>query len=736
MSSSDLIIEIKALSKTYKSFATPLARFKQLFWGVRRCYYKTYTALKSVDLEIGKGEVVGIVGKNGAGKSTLLQLICGTLSPTSGSIRITGKISALLELGAGFNPEFTGRENIHLAAALMGLAKQDVVALEHEIIDFAGIESFIDQPVKTYSSGMFVRLAFAVATSVNPDILVIDEALSVGDGEFAKKSFDRIMALRDQGKTILFCSHSLYQIEQICNRVIWIDKGEVKAQGNPANVLKEYQGYLDSLNQSEAHSAGGAVNSELQTNEARFVSVNITNASSENAELIFESQVDDLIINVTFKASEQVVPPGVAIVINDENGQLVTSVGSWVDGIQPNKLGAGSYQLTLRFPNLPLLKGLYKISVMLFCDRGLFVYDEINEAAYIRVVQKGSELGLVSLPRVWNDALDALESSKPSVLPEQDNEILIRYANENDELLLLSLFKRCFDVTISKSLWRWKYSSSIHRCVVAQQGANLVGFFGVMPRDSKIFGASSKTAQICDVMLDPKLDNGLAKAKLFKRIKEHFTQNYVGERYEFPFAFGFPTERAQELGEKLKTYTRIDSLARLEWNTCLMNRRALGCRTFDRSDFAYLDRVWNKTHPDLKDLAVNVKDAEWLAHRYLDRPDSEYDCLLFYTRFSGEPIGVAVTRLSDDGSVELMDLIAPKAYLDEVLSHLMHVKMHQGVSLVFAIVSGSVSNTLQASGCTSQRLPLSIPGDELKDNSDPLVLKGKWWLWGGDTDSR
>ena len=198
-------IEAAGLGKCYDLFENPSDRLKQLLWGGLKNFSRQFWALQDVNLQIGHGEVVGLVGRNGAGKSTLLQMLCGTLPHTSGSLKVNGRVAALLELGAGFNPEFTGIENVYMNGALMGLTHAQVQEKLPEILAFADIGDFVHQPVKTYSSGMFMRLAFAVATSVEPDILVIDEALSVGDGAFARKSFDRIMRLKEAGKTILFC---------------------------------------------------------------------------------------------------------------------------------------------------------------------------------------------------------------------------------------------------------------------------------------------------------------------------------------------------------------------------------------------------------------------------------------------------------------------------------------------------------------------------------------------------
>ena len=204
---SDIAIVAEQLGKHYRIYAQAIDRLKQFIWGHRRQYFREFNALTNASFSLKKGEVLGVIGQNGAGKSTLLQLIAGTLTPSQGTLQVNGRVAALLELGAGFNPEFTGAQNIKMYGMLMGLSEQEVEERFDEIVAFSGIEAFIDQPVKTYSSGMFVRLAFSIATSVDPDILIIDEALSVGDGAFARKSFDRIMSLREKGVTIIFCSH-------------------------------------------------------------------------------------------------------------------------------------------------------------------------------------------------------------------------------------------------------------------------------------------------------------------------------------------------------------------------------------------------------------------------------------------------------------------------------------------------------------------------------------------------
>jgi lipopolysaccharide transport system ATP-binding protein len=207
-------------------------------------WFRQFEALKNINLTIRKGETLGVVGRNGSGKSTLLQLICGTLTPSAGEVQVHGRIAALLELGAGFNPEFTGRENVLLYGTVLGLSRQQVEDRFDEIVAFADIGDFIDQPVKCYSSGMYVRLAFAVAINVTPDILIVDEALSVGDEAFQRKCFARINRIRDDGATVLFVSHSASTVIELCDRAILLDQGELLTQGSPKYVVSRYHKML------------------------------------------------------------------------------------------------------------------------------------------------------------------------------------------------------------------------------------------------------------------------------------------------------------------------------------------------------------------------------------------------------------------------------------------------------------------------------------------------------------
>lgn len=232
-------IEIENLSKTYLVYSKPMDRLLQYLNDSTKRYTE-FKALKSLSMKIKPGTTVGIVGRNGSGKSTLLQMIAGTLTPTEGTIKVDGRVSALLELGAGFNPEYTGRENVYLNASILGLPNHIVEERFDDLLAFSEIGEFIDRPVKTYSSGMFVRLAFSVVTITNPEIIIIDEALSVGDEKFQRKCYNYLESLKERGCTILFVSHSMKTVEQLCDYAYLLDKGELIGEGEPKKIIDQY----------------------------------------------------------------------------------------------------------------------------------------------------------------------------------------------------------------------------------------------------------------------------------------------------------------------------------------------------------------------------------------------------------------------------------------------------------------------------------------------------------------
>ncbi len=398
MASDDFAIRAQGLNKCYELYEHPADRLKQMLMRGRRQYFREFWALRETSFELKKGQVMGLVGRNGAGKSTLLHLICGTLTPTSGIIEVRGRIAALLELGTGFNPEFTGRENVYLSAAIMGMSKAETDQNFESIVDFSGIRDFIDQPVKTYSSGMFVRLAFAVATSLDPDILVIDEALSVGDGAFARKSFDRIIAMKEAGKTILFCSHSMYHIESICDCAIWLESGSLMMKGPPGLVVSAYQSSLN-VSPSVANPASIVVVQSLP-NQARLTAVELRCEGQSGKEVFAHSGLSDLDVEVSFISDPALAAPTVGVTFDNADLRMVCSARSLESGVLLRE-SDGHGHVVVRFPKLPLLKGIYKISVYLMCERGLHIYDASTLQHTVAVAQTSLEQGIFQIPSEW-----------------------------------------------------------------------------------------------------------------------------------------------------------------------------------------------------------------------------------------------------------------------------------------------------------------------------------------------
>jgi lipopolysaccharide transport system ATP-binding protein len=394
-------IQIHELAKDYQQYSKPSDRLKQLLFGKRRQYFKNFHALKPISIDIKHGEVIGLVGQNGAGKSTLLQLISGTLNASSGSVHINGRIAALLELGSGFNPEFTGRENVFLNASVLGLTEKEIEEKFDSIVDFSGVGDFIDQPVKTYSSGMMVRLAFSVATSVEPDILIIDEALSVGDGAFARKSFDRIMELKDRGCTIIFCSHSLYQIEILCDRVVWLRKGEMVAVGTPDIVVPDYQSFLDSVSAVSNTQVTKELVSHHVSGSARIKLATVSIDGRTEQPLMARSLESQLSVSCQFEYDIKLPVPGVAVTISTQDGRIVGSVGTWNDQVEPKPISNGVAECHVDFPKIPMLKGMYRVGVYLYCEKGIHNYEWADPVSEFRVIQSDNEQGLIRLPHIW-----------------------------------------------------------------------------------------------------------------------------------------------------------------------------------------------------------------------------------------------------------------------------------------------------------------------------------------------
>jgi ABC-type polysaccharide/polyol phosphate transport system ATPase subunit len=374
----NIAVKVEKLTKIYKIYNKPLDRIKEALSPLRRKYYKDFYALKDVSFEIKQGEAVGIIGKNGSGKSTLLKIITGVISPTEvNSLIVNGTISALLELGAGFNPELTGLENIYLNGTIMGYTKKEIDEKVDDIISFADIGDFIYQPVKLYSSGMFVRLAFAVAINSNPDILIFDEALSVGDMRFQQKCFRKIEEFK-QHKTVIFVSHDLSIINKYCNRVIWLNDGTIFAEGNPEEISKQYQAFmmgsklskLETNNSVSAHKKQFSDDINLNNksldvlgdNKATILGVGIFDADiKEKLSLLLPGQRVNLVIRVKYNVPLE--NPIVGFTIKDRLGNIVTQSNTYVLDKHLEAARDGEicdYCFEFNVPNLT--RGLYSVS--------------------------------------------------------------------------------------------------------------------------------------------------------------------------------------------------------------------------------------------------------------------------------------------------------------------------------------------------------------------------------------
>lgn len=409
-------IEAKGLGKAYQTVSSPWQRLRSALSGRKVYGDDAFWALRDLSLEIPRGEVLGVIGRNGAGKSTLLQLLCGTVSPSTGSVRINGRIAALLELGAGFNPDFSGRDNVLLNGPLLGISREQLLERLDSIIEFSGIGHFIDHPVKTYSSGMFVRLAFSLATSVDPDILIIDEALSVGDGEFSRKSFDRIFAMKERGTTILFCSHALYQVEAFCTRVMWLNEGVLQAIGEPHEVVRQYDLFLagsgaaaSSEVKPTAEPAGDAPVTAQEPEAlvstpgyARIsrASVGVDGAWERN--LYIRPGESSLSIMIEFESDPMLPPPTAGVTIDLPSKMALTCSVARTDGLVLERDAQGRGVAIIDFPRIPLRKGQYHIGVYLGSENAVHIYDSALCIATLTVNDVLPEPGFVTLPHHWH----------------------------------------------------------------------------------------------------------------------------------------------------------------------------------------------------------------------------------------------------------------------------------------------------------------------------------------------
>ncbi|WP_435922667.1 ABC transporter ATP-binding protein [Paenibacillus sp. DYY-L-2] len=400
------IIEIHNVVKTYKLYEKPIDRLKEALSPTHKVYHKDFIALDGISFSIKKGDALGILGKNGSGKSTLLKLITGVLSPTSGTIQVNGKISAILELGAGFNAEYTGKENIYLNGLMMGLSRAEIEEKMDDIINFADIGDFIEQPVKIYSSGMFARLAFAVSINVEPDILIVDEALAVGDVRFQTKCIDKMKELKNNGTTILFVSHATEQVKRFCNKAIWLKDGEIQAIGESSEVADLYEDFMkynseQKLNE-EHHNAIGDPSIVQPVDIVKPENPDIlTTVTSVQLNKSNYQTFDELEVEIEYEVYEDIIDDlllGVAIYTPDR--EYIFGPNTHLEKIDiPNKFGR--HRVKYIIPRMPLLSGTYCIDVGLFNNEGIVCLHYRENVVDFNITNKYFSEGIVYMTHRW-----------------------------------------------------------------------------------------------------------------------------------------------------------------------------------------------------------------------------------------------------------------------------------------------------------------------------------------------
>ncbi len=395
-------LRLHDVGKEYRLYDSPRARLRALLTG--RATHRSHWALQGVSLELARGQCLGVVGHNGAGKSTLLKLICGTVQPTQGRVERHGRITAILELGAGFHPDFTGRQNLYFGGSLICIEHDQMARLEAQVLAFAEIGEAIDRPVKTYSSGMVVRLAFALVTAVEPDLLIIDEALAVGDQRFQKKCIERIEAFRANGCTILFCSHSPYHVRQLCDVALWLDHGRVMELGPTEPVIGAYEMHTRMLaapaasDEAKAAAAPAPPAAPAHGDDmAAILSVDVANLDGGDPPLLGST---DLVVTITVRGRGQ-ERPNIGFMIEQSHGVGITSLATHEDGAVPQPVSPGVWRSVLTFPELGLHSGQYVISAFLFDASGLVVYEQWFQFRHFRFVRPTLMPGLVRLPHRW-----------------------------------------------------------------------------------------------------------------------------------------------------------------------------------------------------------------------------------------------------------------------------------------------------------------------------------------------
>ena len=399
----DAAVRADRLSKTYRIYDSAGERLRELLFRAPR--HREFHALSDVSFTLGLGKALGLIGENGAGKSTLLKIVAGTTRATSGEIVRTGTVASILELGMGFHPEFTGRENARMNAALLGLTGSEIKRRLPEIRDFAELGEFFDRPVRTYSSGMALRLAFSVATHADAEVLIVDEALAVGDGYFQKKSIDRITEFHRRGGTLLFCSHALYYVALLCDEAIWLKNGRVAAAGAALPVVRQYEAFLQekeralahelSPEESAAEASGGAADGRRP---ARITDVLVHDGSGYPRTEFATGET--LAVDVEFETVDPSLAFHVRVGIDREDGVQTFAVDTRHEPWAP-LTGRGRHRLRLVVPELPVAQGDFRVYVYLGDEKALHVHDLRILKPGFRVASPDYVVGLLRPRHVW-----------------------------------------------------------------------------------------------------------------------------------------------------------------------------------------------------------------------------------------------------------------------------------------------------------------------------------------------
>lgn len=403
-------IEVRNVTKSYKVYYDKGSQLKERLLFRNRNRYENRRVLDDISFEVKKGEAIGLIGHNGCGKSTTLKLLTKIIYPDSGTISMRGRVSSLIELGAGFHSDMSGRENIYTNAAIFGLSRKEINERIDDIIAFSELEEYIDNPVRTYSSGMYMRLAFSVAINVDADILLIDEILAVGDVAFQAKCFNRLRDIKANGTTIVIVSHSLSQIEQICDRSIWIHEGYIKEDGLPRIVDSHYLEYMSEKaaekeenrtehEPDEAKSAGETKQDEKRWGSGEATIEKVTILDRNGLEKNKFSNKENISLRIDYKTKKNISDAVIGIAIYREDQTYIYGTNTLIDYSEPTKLNEEG-TIWLNIDNMPLVAGSYTLDLAIHRPDG-FNYDFIREICRITIINKLNEAGIVSVSHEW-----------------------------------------------------------------------------------------------------------------------------------------------------------------------------------------------------------------------------------------------------------------------------------------------------------------------------------------------